>query len=60
MMTKCVWAAKLMESYCKENQIIDETHSNNLVLSNSVNDLMKVARVIKRRLKVRKNILDNG
>jgi hypothetical protein len=47
-------------SFCDKNEIQDETLSYNLVFSESVRDMIKVAKVIKRRLKTRQIVLDNG
>ena len=67
MMTNCVWAnvepeTKLLvcKGFCEENEVVDDALTYSLLFSESVKEMMKVAKVIKRRLKVRESILDNG
>ena len=51
-----MWAANLMN----EHEVLDDALTYSLVFSESVKEMMKVAKVIKRIFKVRESILDNG
>ena len=50
----------ICEGYCEENIVPDNAISYNLVFSESAKEMIQVAKVIKRRLKVRERLLDNG
>ena len=44
------------EGYCEENEVLDLALSYNLVFSESAKEIIKVAKVNKRRVKVRESI----
>ena len=50
----------ICEGYCEENEVPDNAISYNLVFSESAKEMIQVAKVIKRRLKVKERLLDNG
>ena len=50
----------ICEGYCEENEVPDNAISYNLVFSDSPKEIIKVAKVMKWRLNVREQLLDNG